>query len=110
DRQGGRRVKVQRGGIVLVEDKDHDPDQKDEELHGNLQKAIEDQAQLALPQGFPGKVALYLALVRAKIGQGQEKAPGDPAPEGIAVGRVKGKIQDVEFIVGPRDLQGLFKG
>ena len=89
------------GGVVLIKNKDHDPYQKDKELHGYFKNTVEDQSQLTFPYRFPGEVPLYLALVRSKIGQGQKETSRDSTPERVSVFGIKVKIQDFKFVVCP---------
>ena len=68
-----------------VEHEHHGPDEQDEELHGDFGHGVEQQAQAALRDGFAGQVALHLRLVAAEIGEEQERAADQAAPDVEAV-------------------------
>ena len=93
-------------GIELIEHEDHHPGEQNKELHGNLQQTIEQKSQLTLPNGTPGQITLYLALVCTEVGECQETTPYDSTPESVAIIEVKTEVQYVQFSTLPGDLQG----
>jgi hypothetical protein len=68
-----------------VEHKHHGADEQNEELHGDLGHGVEQQAQPALRDGAAGQVALHLRLVAAEVGEEQERAADQAAPDIEAV-------------------------
>ncbi len=63
----GGPVEEYRRALELVEDEDEHAQQKDEELHGDLEDGVEHQAEPALAQGAAAQVALDLRLVGPEI-------------------------------------------
>ena len=72
------------------------PDEQDEELHRDLGHGVEQQAEAALRDRFAGEIALHLGLVAAEIGQRQEHAADQAAPEVVAVVPIEVQIHGVQ--------------
>jgi hypothetical protein len=90
-----------------MQDQDDDPDQQDEELHGNLEQSIEQQAQATVADRTSRQVSLNLRLIGAEVGHRQEETAGEARPEGVAVVEVEGEIDRVHLPHRPCDAKGI---
>ena len=105
-----RCVPIHRRRMKEVEHEDHDPDQQDEELHGDLQQAVHQQPAPCLLHRLPSEVALHLALVRAEVGELQEEAADQAAPQRVLRGRIPRGVDHIQFAQGIGELQAFAEG
>ena len=104
-----RRIEKDRWLLELVKHKDQCAEQQDEELHRDLEHAVEHQAEPALAQRTAGQIALYLGLVGAKIRQREKEASERPGPEGVASVRTQGEVHRRQFVKTARQRQRVTK-
>jgi len=79
--------------IELVEDQDHHAHQQHKKLHGNLDQAVEQQAQAALrDDGSTSQVALYLRLVGPEVGHGQKETSQQTRPKRVTPARISREV------------------
>ena len=93
----GRFVEEDRRRLELIEDEYQRTEQEDEELHGDLEHGVEHQAEPALAQRRPRKIALDLRLVGTEVGQREEEAPQQAGPERIAAVHVDREVDPVQL-------------
>ena len=91
------RVPVNGCWVEEVEHEHHHTDEQDEELHGDLHQSVHEQPAACFTWCSSSEVALYLALVCAEVGELQEEATDQPAPERELLGRVPRGIDDLHL-------------
>src|SRR5664279_5446874 len=90
-----------------VEHEHHGADEQDEELHGDLGHGVEEEAQAALGDRFPGEIALHLGLIAAEIREEEEGAADEAAPDVEAVVPIEVGGDGVEASGRARQIYGV---
>ncbi len=93
--------------MEVVEDEDQHAGEQDEKLHRHLEERVEQQREAALLQAAPREIPLHLALVAAEVGQHQEEAPHESAPERVGRREAGRRIDDRETPGGASEGQGV---
>ena len=119
-RVSGRGRPVQRAHIglipmdwALVKEIEHEhqhPGQQNQELHRNLDDAVPEHAPFGFGGVLPAQIPLDLALVGAEVGQLEEEAANQSAPQGVAGLRVPRQIDGLEFSEGAGEPEALAEG
>ena len=83
--------------IEQEEDEYHGADIQNQELHGHFRHGVEQEAEAALANRFPGQIALHLALVGAEIGEREERPADHAAPQVVTILPVEVRHHGVEL-------------
>src|SRR5690606_33673 len=90
-------VEVHRGLVKQKEHEDHYTDEKNDELHRDLQQPVEHQSHSRLSQGHPTQVTGYLRMVRAKVSQRKKGTTDNTRPDIVPVLQVKLNVHQVQL-------------
>ena len=89
--------------------KHHSADEQNEKLHGDFGHGVEQQAEAALGDGASREIALHLRLVAAEVGEKQERAAEQAAPDVVTVVPIEVGGHHVEAAGGARQVDGVAK-
>src|SRR5580692_10802554 len=85
------------------------PKEQNEKLDRNLRHGVKQQAEPALTDRFAREISLHLALIAAEIGQREEHAADETAPQVVAIVPVEAEIHGIEPSRSPGNSHGIQK-